>query len=186
MPQNPSTGKMDRRALSQAEILEFRLKQTEELLTAAKGGRVGRRCVRDLPEAGRSEGSGLSPSPLATLSGLGGLTLDSGGSSTADTPADSPAALLPQATLPERPAAAPPSAPKTRGGSKHLGKSSSMLLIAAPLSIQQVSRLRRQAPRVLAVTHCQGAMMEAMLPGFPGWRVGWTLLKNGPRNLREG
>lgn len=109
MPQNPSTGKTDRRALSDAEILQYRRKQVEK---------------SQAPDAGESEGSGLSPSPLATLSGLGRLTLDSG-SSAADTPADSPAAGLSHPPLPERPAPPLPSVPKTRKASKRPGKSGS-------------------------------------------------------------
>jgi hypothetical protein len=92
MPRNPSARKTDRRVLPQEDILEFRIRQMEETQTAVK---KGKRRARDLPGPGESDGSRLSPSPLATLSGLGGLTLDSGGSSAAGTPADSPATLLP-------------------------------------------------------------------------------------------
>ncbi|KAN0121379.1 hypothetical protein V8E52_003275 [Russula decolorans] len=131
MPRNPSTRKTDRCVLPQEDILEFRIRQMEEMQTAVK---KGKRRAHDSPGPGKSDSSWLSPSPLATLSGLGGLTLDSGGSSAAGTPADSPATLLPQPTLPEHPAPAPPSAPKTRHSSsfKHPGKSASVPPMAAP------------------------------------------------------
>jgi hypothetical protein len=96
--------------MSEAELLDFCVKQAKESGTQVKKGKQ-RAC--DSPEVGKSESSGPAPSPLATLAGLGMLTLDSGGSSAANTPADSPA-TLPQPPLPERAAPAPPSGHKTR------------------------------------------------------------------------
>jgi hypothetical protein len=37
MPQNPKTGRMDRHALSEAELLEFRLRQQEQQSAVKKG-----------------------------------------------------------------------------------------------------------------------------------------------------
>jgi hypothetical protein len=102
MPHNPETGKTDRRARSKAELLEFRLKQAEQPASEVKRGK---RRAQDSPDACESEGSG--PSPLEPLASLRGLTLDSGGSSPANTPAVSPTTALP-----ENPA--PPPAPKAR------------------------------------------------------------------------
>ena len=112
MPLNPKTGKTDRRLLSEAELLEFRLKQAKESRAQVK---KGKQRARNSPEAeaGDSEGSGPAPSPLQTLAGLGTLTLDSTGSSVANTPADSPS-ILPQLPLPEHSALAPPSGPRAR------------------------------------------------------------------------
>jgi hypothetical protein len=124
VPINPDTGKTDRRALSETEIMDFRIKMMEE---ARSEVRRGKQRARDSPDAGESEGSGPTPSPLARL---GELTLESGGSSAADTPADSPS-ILPQPALPERPAPAPPSSSKTRDTS---GKSSPSPLRQLPLS----------------------------------------------------
>ena len=126
MPQNPSTGKTDRRALSQAELLEFRQKQTEDSRAAVKRGK---RRAQDSPNTGESEGSRLSPSPLTALSGLGTLALDSSGSSPAETPADTPA-TLPQPPLPERPA--PPRPLASKKPSQPSGKSTSELRAAVP------------------------------------------------------
>jgi hypothetical protein len=125
VPINPDTGKTDRRALSETEIMDFRIKMMEE---ARSEVRRGKQRARDSPDAGESEGSGPTPSPLARL---GELTLESGGSSAADTPADSPS-ILPQPALPERPAPAPPSSSKTRDTS---GKSSPKPPAAAPTQL---------------------------------------------------
>jgi hypothetical protein len=102
--------------------MDFRIKMTEEARSEA---RRGKQRARDSPEVGESEGSELTPSPLTRL---GELTLDSGGSSAANTPADSPS-TLPQPPLPERPALAVPSSSKTRDTS---GKSSHKRPEAAP------------------------------------------------------
>jgi hypothetical protein len=124
MPLNPRTGKTDRRQMSEAELLEFRIKQANKLGTQVK---KGKQRARDSPEAGESEGSGPAPLLLETLAGLGTLRLDSG-SSVANTPADSPA-TLPQPPLLERAALAPPSGPKTR----HPAKPSAGRSIPSPL-----------------------------------------------------
>jgi hypothetical protein len=125
MPRNPETGKTDRRTLSEVELLDFRLKQAEERGTEVKRGK---RRARDAPGASEQEGSG--PSPLAPVAALGALALDSGGSSAANTPDDSPASL-PQPPLPEHPTL--PSAPEARKASKpSAGKPASNPPTAAP------------------------------------------------------
>jgi hypothetical protein len=106
--------------MSKAELLDFRIKQAKESGTQVK---KGKQHTCDSPEVCESESSGPAPSPLATLAGLGTLTLDSGGSFAANTPADSPA-TLPQPPLLE--SAAPVTLPghKTRHPVKPLaGKS---------------------------------------------------------------
>ena len=113
MPTNPSTGKTYRRALSESEILDFRLKQLEESRPVkikkgkGKGKGKGKRGTKDTSGAGEPEGAAQSP----VLENLRMLTLESGGSSAAGTPADSPAALPP--ALPEPAPPASTSAPKT-------------------------------------------------------------------------
>ncbi len=108
MPQNPTTGKTNRHAMTKSELWEYCCNLVKK----------GKQPARNSPDAGEPEGSGLAPSPslLAPLAGLGTLTLDSGSSSAANTPVDSPAASLQQA-LPECPAPAP-SAPSTCNTSK--------------------------------------------------------------------
>jgi hypothetical protein len=107
MPQNPSTGKTDRCTLSEAELLEFRLKQAEGSRTEVK---KGKQRAQDSPES--VEEDTFVPSPSAFLVGLGTLTLDSG-SSHVNTPDDSPT-IVSQPPLPEHPVPPPPPAPKTR------------------------------------------------------------------------
>ncbi len=117
MPSNPETGRADRCTLSKDQMQEFRIKQAKESRAEVK---KGKRRARDSPEAGKSEGSGLAPSPLGSLAGLGALTLDSGGSSVTNTPADSPTTLPQPPSLPERLAPAPHSAPGAPGASRPL------------------------------------------------------------------
>ena len=109
MPMNPKTNKTDRHRLPQQELLDFRIKQKAERHMAAL--KKGRQHARDLPDAGEPEPSVPVPSPLAPLTGLGVLTLDSGMSSAADTPAKSPT------TVPQHPSPAPSTAPKAAGKS---------------------------------------------------------------------
>src|SRR5216684_1447315 len=119
MPQNPVTGKTDRHMMTQSELWEYHCNLVKK----------GKQPAHNSPNTGEPEGSGLAPLPslLVPLAGLGTLTLDSGSSSAANTPADSPTASL-QPALPERPAPAP-SAPSTRNTSKSsAGKSSSKSL----------------------------------------------------------
>ena len=122
MPKNPETGKTDRRPLSPTDLLEFRLKQTEKTHSKSKKGK--KRAV-DPPEAAEPEGSGQVPSPLQPLATLKSLTLDSGGSSATNTPADTPAdspTTVPQLPLPDRPAPRP-LAPKTlKAATPSIGK----------------------------------------------------------------
>jgi hypothetical protein len=131
MPLNPLTRKTDRHQLTEEELRDFRERQVAgSSLAEAKRGKLP---ARGSPDGGKSE----APSPLATLAGLGALTLDSGRSSAADTPANSPCALSQPPLLPERPSPvepAPPSAPKTHGASKpkpSAGKSASKPPLAA-------------------------------------------------------
>ncbi len=108
MPINPRTGKTDRRTLSQDELLQFRIKQKGE--RRAPRLKKGKQRARDSSDTGEpAEASGSVPSPLAPLASLGALTLDSGASSTTNTPANSPA-TAPIPPLPECPASAPPTA----------------------------------------------------------------------------
>ena len=115
MPVNKKTGKTDRRSLTAPEVLEFRIKQAEE--QHAVEIRKGKQRARGSPDIGEPEASRLVPSPLIELAGLGGLNLDSGRSSAANTSANNPA-TLPQPPLPEHPAPAPSAAPKTSRASQ--------------------------------------------------------------------
>lgn len=126
MPRDPETGKTVRRAMSDAELLEFRLKQTEGSSSKREEVRRGKR--RANAPSGTGEQEGAAQSPLAD--NLGALTLESGGSS-ANTPGDSPA-NLPQVTLPERRAPSPPLALETAGPSNpSQGEYTSKLPVAA-------------------------------------------------------
>jgi hypothetical protein len=173
MPQNPSTGKTDRRALSKTEILEFRRKQTEQQRAEVKRGK---RRARGSPDAGESEGSGLLPSPLATLANLGSLTLDSGGSSAANSPADSPATIA-QPPLLERPAPAPPSAPKTHDASKPSGRSQSRLPAAVPahhsagVTAEAPGTSQQLRPALRQVSHSRGDASPASDDGGSSARI---------------
>jgi hypothetical protein len=127
MPKNPRTGKTDRRARSEAQYLEYRIKQAEDWGSEVKRGK---RPARDSSDPGESEGSGPAPSPLAVTAGLGVLSLDSGGSSAADTPADTPP-TLPQLPSPLRPSPAPPEAQNICEPSSSAGASAPKPLVAA-------------------------------------------------------
>jgi hypothetical protein len=122
MPKYQS-GRTIRRPLSPGVYLSIRTKQAagelelEEPEAASEVTR-GKRRARDSPDAADSEGSG--PVPVMTeLVGLKTLSLHSGNSSPANTPADGPTAL-PQPPLHARPDPAPPSVPSTSGVSKSL------------------------------------------------------------------
>jgi hypothetical protein len=130
MPQNPKTGKAVRRALTDEEVLEFRLKQAKYEEESRAEVKRGKRRARDSP--GEPEGSGSVPSPLAQLEGLGALTLDGGGSSVDNTPGEKPTVLL-----------HPPSAPKTREASRDsAGKSASdPTTLAATVEVPGPSQL---------------------------------------------
>ena len=117
MPLNPKTGKTERRALSESELRAFRIKQAEERRTEV---RRGKQCTSDPADVEKSEGEVLTPLPLIHLSSLQRLTLDSGGSSAANTPVDSPNDG-PQPPLPEDEEPVPPPAQKALKRSK--GKS---------------------------------------------------------------
>jgi hypothetical protein len=139
MPQNPSTGKADRRPLSAEDVLEYRLKLA---------GEKGKGRARDSPDSDQQE----APSPSTHLVGLRTLNLDSG-SSHETTPAHSPA-TLPQPTSPEHPAPAPLRAPSARTAAKKssAGKSASEAPAAVPIrqwagASQLLRPARRQASR---------------------------------------
>jgi hypothetical protein len=114
---NPGTGKTDRHNLPIDSIREYRIKQTEELRTkppAEKkraGANKGKQRACGSPDAGEPEDSGLVPSPIAALSALQSLTLESGASSAVGSPSNSPATLsqssVPKVTAPSPPAARP-------------------------------------------------------------------------------
>ena len=87
MPINPRTGKTDRHASTKEELLEFRTKQAEK--ERAAGVKKGKQRARGSPDAEEPEASKSVPSPSTTLAGLGGLSLESGGPSSANTPAGS-------------------------------------------------------------------------------------------------
>jgi len=107
MPDNPATGKTDRRAKSKQELFQYRKEQAdiraqakqEEVAKRAKV-KIGKQRARNSADSGEAEAS-ASASPLE-LAGLRTLTLESGDSSAANTPADSPGALL-QPPSPRRP-----------------------------------------------------------------------------------
>ena len=140
MPPNPKTGKTDRRAKTEAELLEFHLNQVKLRAEVKRG----KQRASDSPDSGEQEGSGLSPSPLV---GIGMLTLSSGGSSAAHTPAEIPT-TLPQPPLPDRQALAPTSNPITRSTPKHLaGKTPSRPSTAAAADeVPSTSELFETAP----------------------------------------
>jgi len=114
---NLGTGKMDCHNLPIDSIREYRIKQTEELHTkppAEKkhaGANKGKQRAYSSPDAGEPEDSGLVPSPIAVLSALQSLTLESGMSSAIGSPSNSPAILsqssMPKVTTPSPPAACP-------------------------------------------------------------------------------
>ena len=92
MPQNPKTGKTDRHLPTEEDFLEFHIKQAEE--KHAAGDKKGKRCTRNSPGAGEPEALDSVPSPSQSLVAMQGLTLESGGSSSGNTPADSTASSL--------------------------------------------------------------------------------------------
>ena len=144
MPVNPETGKTDRHAHSPSQLMEYRRKQAEapQAEVPAKNVKKGKKRIQSSPDAGEKEGSGLSP-----LANLESLALDSHGSSAANSPADSPAALN-QAPLPGRPVGTSPSDPKTGDSSKRPAGKSASNPWQLPLTTQQVSLPRFQAPQI--------------------------------------
>ena len=99
MPDNPATGKMDCQAKSKQELFQWCKEQAdikaqakqEEVAKYAKV-KIGKQRAHNSANSGKAEAS-ASASPLE-LAGLRTLTLESGDSSAANTPADSPRALL--------------------------------------------------------------------------------------------
>jgi len=106
MPQNPKTGKTDRHPPTEEDFLEFRIKQVEE--KHAAGDKKGKQRTHKSPGAGEPEALDSVPLPLQSLVAMQGLTLESGGSSSGNTPANSTASSL-QPPFSETPAPAPTS-----------------------------------------------------------------------------
>ena len=121
---NEATGKADRHALPPDKLHAFCTKKIAEARSAA--AKKGKQHAADSPGEDDPEGSGMAPSPLVVPL-LSNLTLESGGSSAANTPADSP--IFPQAALSEHPRN-PRSASNTSAG-----KSASKHCIAAPVQL---------------------------------------------------
>jgi len=111
MPPNPDTGRTDCHILLEDHLWEFCIKQIEESCAELK---KGKQHALDSPDAGEPEDLGLDPSPSAALSALGSLMLESSGSSSVNTPSNSPA-ILSQPSLPKPSAPLPPTAAKTSG-----------------------------------------------------------------------
>jgi len=120
MPQNPKTGKTDCHPPTEEDFLEFRIKQVEEKHVA--GDKKGMRCTCNSPGTGEPETSESVLSPLQSLVAMQGLTLESGGSSSGNTPADSTASLL-QPPFSETPAPAPSTSSKSCALKRMAGKS---------------------------------------------------------------
>jgi hypothetical protein len=138
------SGKPDRRAVSAEKLYRWRMDMMREKRdnTARRNSskeepsavKKGKQRARDSDDPVESEGSAPAPSPVTALAALGNMVLDSGGSSAANTPGDSPAAL-PQPPLPEGYTSAPPQDPKTYGASGSFGGMSTFELRVAALSI---------------------------------------------------
>jgi len=131
IPLNLDTGRTDHHTLLEDHLWEFRIKQMEESHAELK---KGKQHMLNSPDAGEPEDSGLDPLPSAVLSALGSLMLESGGSSSVNTPSNSPA-ILSQPSLLKPSALLPPTAPKTSGScaSKHgTGTSSLKPPVTAP------------------------------------------------------
>jgi hypothetical protein len=129
MPVNPATGKTVRKLLSEAELTEFRIKQTKEARAEIE---KGKQPAGDPPDAGTPEDSGLVPSPLAGLSALGSLTLESGGSSAGNTPSDSPAVPSQPSAIEHPPEPLPPTPAGRRASKRRAGMSPFKLPATAP------------------------------------------------------
>ena len=109
MPKNKNTDKTDRHRLTEEYFREFRTKQVEKKeaakLKKGKGKGKGKQRAHNSPDPGEPEASTSVPSPSGPLPSLGALTLESGGSSAANTPSDNPAAI---SLSPEHSAPSPP------------------------------------------------------------------------------
>lgn len=176
MPKNKHTGKADRRRKTDAEVLDYQLSQAKE---QAQGVKKGKQRAVDPPDAAEAEGSAKTPSPLAALSGLGTLTLDSPRDAPA-TPVDSPTTSF-QSPSPGQTPSAPPLAPKARGASKSsAGKSTSQPPVTASAEHAQPRAQacsgQRFGPSALLVTHRRRAIPKAMATGLLCWsrtRLNW-------------
>jgi hypothetical protein len=180
MPQNPMTGKTDRHLLSEGELMKFRIEQARQRRGEVKRGKQR---VSGSADTAESEGSVPGPSPLG-LSALKTLTLHSGESSAAHTPADSPDDN-PRLLLPEGEEPALPSAQKARKVPKPSKSKCSFWIILQhpPLSFWQVSWSRyQQSPgcsnrrtgssRAPRASHRRLATTGAMQRGSLLWSVG--------------
>ena len=108
MLKNPNTGKTDRHPPMAEDFLKFHTAQAQE--KHAAGVKKGKRRAHKSPDTGEPEASPSVPSPSDPLSALQGLTLESGGSSAGNTPANS---TLFQPPSLRRLASAPSSSPKS-------------------------------------------------------------------------
>ena len=115
------------------KLYEFRMSQAIKM---------GKQWALDPPDAGEAEGSSQAPSPLSALDGLETLKLDSSGSSTAITPADSPA-TIPQPSLTDT-LALPLSLPPKLAKQGHLD----------PWQVSPFSGLLRQPPLKILDRFC--------------------------------
>ena len=181
MPRNLETRKT-LCSMNLDELLEFCLEQAG--VQQAMEVKKGKQHAVNPPDAGEAEGLGQFPSPLAALSGLNTLLLDSPNRSPAATTPKSPAISL-QPPLPEQIASAPLTAPK-HGCScppkLSAGKHALSLLQQLPLTLH-APQLRRQGPQTFSsphfgpstpvVTYHQQVILEAMRTGLPHWNVSW-------------
>ena len=164
VPRNAETGKADRHHYTQSEVLEYRLNLLETGTATSPGEqgvitRAGKRGAATAkgkaaakgkqpaaprkrtkrthgsPEDDELEASDPAPSPSISLAALETLALESGGSSAANTAADSPATpgTLPKFRLPKPPAPASLTAPEgSRSSQSSASKSFYQLLVPAP------------------------------------------------------
>lgn len=177
MPINPRTGRTDRRIKSEAQLLAFRLGQVRARAEVKRG----KQRANDSPDSGNPEGSGLLPSPLAAI---GMLSLSSGGSSAAHTPAEMPIAL-PQPPLPDHRSLAPTSGLITRSASKRsAGKTPSRSPTAAaadevpstsevyetvPPSLQALASQEGESLRVAKANAEKIRRLEGRMSGWESW-----------------
>ncbi len=181
------TGKPLCNQLTPDAVLKYRLKQWEELHSEVKRGKEKEGGLSDDDEQKDLEQVPSLLASIASISGLGDLTLGSGGSSAANTPGDSPSGFSPQpfsecpSQAREKKAFKVYSTPKPSAG-----KPASRPLQQLSLSIiLQVSPLRNQSPHCSCSSLCIGGpcilkahllrvMMEEFPPGFLHWRRGRT------------
>jgi len=158
---NLGTGKTDCHNLPINSIWEYCIKQTEELCAkppAEKkrtGANKGKQRACGSPDAGKPEDLGLVPSPIAALSALQSLMLESSTSSAIGSPSNSPATLsqssVLKVTTPSPPTACPccvskctPSAsslnPPVTVPTQHLA----VIMVEVPSTLQFLKPVRSQ------------------------------------------